>query len=123
MRAILLASAHTALLRLLRASTASAQPRSGSSGWPARFFIVAAWITERAPCVSNIRRYTSPRLEMRPSLRCCPEECSLGVSPNHEAKCRASLYCATSPLVAATIAVAVSKPTPGIDSNVSHADD
>ena len=52
-----------------------------------------------------------------------PEECSFGVRPNQEAKWRASRKWLTSPHVAATIAVAVSKPTPGTDSNVVHAGD
>lgn len=42
------------------------------------------------------------------------EENSLGVRPNQEAKCRASVKCATEPAVAAAIAVELSKPMPGI---------
>lgn len=42
-----------------------------------------------------------------------PELNSRGVRPNQLAKWRASLKCATLPEVAATIAVAVNKPTPG----------
>ena len=60
---------------------------------------------------------------MRPRGRVLPEECSFGVSPNQEAKCRASWKWLTSPEVAATIGVAVSKPTPGIDNNVVQAGD
>ena len=50
-----------------------------------------------------------------------PEECSRGVRPNQLAKGRASLKCGTSPEVAATSAVAVSNPMPGIDSSVVQA--
>jgi hypothetical protein len=75
----------------------------------------------RAPCVSSMRKSRSPHLEIRPRWRVPPEECSLGVNPNHEAKCRASLKCDTAPLVAATIAVAVNKPTPGIENRVTQA--
>jgi hypothetical protein len=50
-----------------------------------------------------------------------PDEYSLGVKPNQLAKWRASRKCCTLPLVAATIAVAVNKPIPGIDSKVVQA--
>lgn len=45
----------------------------------------------------------------------------MGVRPNQLAEWRASLKCVTSPEVAATIAVLVSRPMPGTDSNVVHA--
>ncbi len=60
---------------------------------------------------------------MRPRWRVPPDECSFGVSPNQEAKCRASWKWLTLPEVAATIAVAVSRPTPGIDNSVVQAGD
>src|SRR5690606_32660587 len=82
---------------------------------------LAARNTLLAPCVSNMRRYRSPRLEIEPRKRLPPDECSRGVRPNQLAKWRASLKCVTSPEVGATKAVAVSKPIPGIDSSVVHA--
>lgn len=51
--------------------------------------IVAACNTARAPCVSNILKYTSPRREIPPNDRFVPEEYSRGVNPNHDAKWRA----------------------------------
>jgi len=53
---------------------------------PLSFATEAARITERAPWVSSMRKYWSPILEMRPRRRVLPDELSLGVSPNQEAK-------------------------------------
>ena len=44
------------------------------SSWPLVFATVAALIIERAPCVSNMGRYVSPILEMRPRWGKAPEE-------------------------------------------------
>ena len=77
MRASLLARATAALLR------PRAHWRSRAQSWRrlGRSRPFAAQRTERAPWMRSIRKYGSPRLEIEPSLRMRPLECSRGVSP------------------------------------------
>ena len=53
-----------------------------SSDRPRRAAPIAALSTARAPSIKSVRRYTSPRLLMRPSRRRSPEEFSRAVSPS-----------------------------------------
>jgi hypothetical protein len=74
-RASLLARGYGGLV--VRFSSARAQVRSRS--WRSAFL---AWhSTDRAPWISSMRRYESPRFEMRPSRLRRPLEYSRGVRP------------------------------------------
>jgi hypothetical protein len=85
---------------------------------------VASWVshsggdlllvsTERAPRISSVRRYLSPRLLIPSNRTRPPVPVCRGTNPSQVANSRPDLKAFASPSVA-TAAVALSSPTPGI---------
>ena len=68
---------------------------------------------ERAPCTNKVRRYRLPRRLMPPRMVRSPVEICFGTSPSQAAKSRPLIKAEPSP-IAATIALAISGPTPGV---------
>src|ERR1700674_4282477 len=77
-------------------------------------------ITERAPWISNVRRYTSPRLLIPPIFTLPPVPSWRGTMPSQAGTCRAFLKFFVSPSVA-TNALAVRGPMPAIASSLQLA--
>ena len=73
---------------------------------------------QKAPWISSVRRYRSPRLLMPSSVGFPPVERCCGTMPSQVASSRPLRHSAASP-TAATSAVDVSGPTPGIASSRS----
>ncbi len=82
---------------------------------PSSLFL-AALSAARAPCISNMRIYLSPRLLIPPSLFLPPLEYCLGVKPSHADMSRPLLNCVPLP-TAATSALAVIGPIPSTPSS------
>src|SRR6478672_1739149 len=98
------------MLRWVRAR--SPRSHSPSGDWLADSDGIAAL----APWMNSIRRYLFPRLLMPSNFSLPPVVCCLGTSPSQAPKSRPRLNAAPSP-TAATRAVALSTPTPGIVTN------
>ena len=82
MRAFLFARATAAIFGLRRPATRANHP-SARSGRRLRLSS-----TERAPWISNVRKYVSPRLLMPSRFVLPPEEFWRGTSPSHAANWR-----------------------------------
>src|ERR1039458_7979952 len=107
MRAILLASATVATcgrLRDVRLTSHVLRPED---------CLVFCNSTVCAPCTKSLRRYLFPRLLVPVSFCLPPVECSPGTTPSHAANPRPFLKAAPLPM-AATVAVAMIGPIPGI---------
>lgn len=107
-RASLLASATTTVLRCRRVR----RPRSHA---PSGVWLRASdGKAALAPWIKSVRRYLLPRLEMPSSLGLPPVEYCRGTIPSHAPRSRALPNAEPSP-TAATSAVALRAPIPGID--------
>src|SRR5689334_22722276 len=95
------------MLRWVRARSPRSHPPSGD--WLADSDGIAAL----APWMKSIRRYLFPRLLMPSNFGLPPVVCCLGTSPSQAPRSRPRLNAAPLP-TAATRAVALSTPTPGI---------
>ena len=74
-------------------------------------------VAARAPCISKVRRYLSPHLEI-PNIRTLPPvPICPGVRPSPATNSQPDLN-AAGPPIAATKAVAPSKPTPGVSATL-----
>jgi len=108
MRSSLFASATTATFWRVRAiSCASQQLNPGAC-------LLRYCITTRAPCTNSLRRYEFPRLLMPSNFCLPPVEYSRGTIPTHAARSFPLRKPVPLP-IAATRAVAVTGPIPGID--------
>ena len=107
MRAILLASATITTLRARR------DIKFLSHGSSSRPGLLCHLNTARAPWISRVRKYRSPRLLIPKSLIFPPVPDWRGTKPKKAANSRPERNDLASPIIA-TAAVAVSKPTPGI---------
>ena len=81
---------------------------------------LAWYITDRAPWISSMRKYGSPRFEIDPNRILPPVPLCRGTNPRNEANSRPDLNVLASPTVA-TSAVAVSRPMPGTAAIARHA--
>src|SRR6202789_1263256 len=96
MRAFLFAKATAARFLLLRSANAAPQCSAG----------FARCKTERAPWISKVRRYTSPRLLIPSKVDLPPLEHCRGTNPSQAESCRPFLKFLASPMLA-TRALAV----------------
>ena len=113
MRAILLANATVATcvrLRDVRLTSHVLRPED---------CLVFCSSTVCAPCTKSFRRYLFPRLLVPVSFCLPPVECSPGTTPSQAANPRPFLKAAPLPM-AATVAVAVIGPIPGIATRRLH---
>ena len=113
MRAILLASATVATclrLRDVRLTSHVLKPED---------CLVFCSSTVCAPCTKSLRRYLFPRLLVPVSFCLPPVECSPGTTPSQAENPRPFLKAAPLPM-AATVAVAVIGPIPGIATKRLH---
>src|SRR6476620_5926590 len=113
MRAILLASATVATclrLRAVRLTSHILKPED---------CLVFCSSTVCAPCTKSFRKYLLPRLLVPVSFCLPPVECSPGTTPSQAENPRPFLKAAPLP-IAATVAVAVIGPIPGIATRRRH---
>src|SRR5215510_4449349 len=113
-----LSKAHTIRAFLFATATAVRfHPRRSSnprSHWlRLSVFVLAQRSVARAPCISSLRRELSPRLLIPNKRGCPPVAYCLGTHPHHAAHGRPVVKTPTSP-TAASRAVAVTGPMPGI---------
>src|SRR5579863_2558143 len=115
MRAILLANATVATCGRLR------EVRPTNHVLRLVLCLVFCSSTVCAPCTKSLRRYLFPRLLVPVSFCLPPVECSPGTTPSHAENPRPFLKAAPLPM-AATVAVAVIGPIPGIATRRLHED-